>query len=326
MRLFSLLLCLSMGFASGIRAETGTVFYDQSEVNGHPGYLSAWAVHDKLDKVLLIVPGFDTSNNSLPADGLVDDFEPLISLLGPLGWDIVLFDYVDGAMDIKANADNLARFIEYLDTQAESGYHLAVIGGSMGGIVTRTMFVQERDDMGVDTYVSLDSPHWGVYLSNWAVDLATLAIDFEAAHQMHNGDPKYKKLYGWLRRVESRPYFKKRVIRPMNTLAIALSDGSKGFWKVGWNDLFLHNKYYGASSYVQESGLRSTYMPYHSTAYLDDVRTKKKQRFGYNRYRYRNLTSSYFDKVIANEADQHAAPEYAIEQAVNFILEQGPQS
>ena len=229
-------------------------------------------------------------------------------------------------MDIKANADNLARSIEYLNTQAEPGYHLAVLGGSMGGIVTRTMFVRERDGMGVDTYVSLDSPHWGVYLSKWAVDLATLAIDYEAAHQMHNGDPEYNKLYGLLRRIESRSSFKKRVIVPMNTLAIALSDGSQGFWRVGWNDLFLHNKYYGVSSYVQESGLRSTYMPYHSTAYLDNVRTIKKQRFGFSLYRYRDQTSSYFDKVIANEADEHAAPDYAIEQAVNFIMEQGPQS
>ena len=324
MRLFPLLLCLSALFAFNTRADTEAVFYDEYEVNGHPGFLSAWAVHGPLDKVLLIVPCFDTSNNPQPADELFDDFAPLIDQMGQQGWDVILFDYIDGAIDLKANADNLARFIEYLDSQASSNYHLAVLGGSMGGIVARTMFVQENDDMGVDTYVSLDSPHWGVYLSEWAGDLAAMAIDYEAAHQMHNGDPAYEEHYGWLRRVERTGKFKRKVIRPMNTLAIALSDGSDGWWKVGWDDLYLHNKYYPVSSYVDVSGLHSTYMPYHSTAYLHNIKTKKKVRFGYTRYKYRNLKSRYFDSVIANKADEHAAPDYAVMQALEFVLEEGP--
>jgi PGAP1-like protein len=309
---------------ASLQAEMRTVLHDQPLVNGHSGYLSAWAVHGSLDKVLLIVPGFDTSNSSLPADDLMDDFAPVIFHMGQLGWDVVLFDYVDGATDLKDNADNLARFIEHLDSQADENYHLAILGGSMGGIVARTMFVQEGDDMGVDTYVSLDSPHWGVYLSRWAVDLATLAIDFEAAHQMHHGDPAYEEHYGWLREVESTQHFKRNVNEPMNTLAIALSDASKGYWKVSWDDLFAHNKYYPVASYFSASGLRSTYMPYHSTAYLDSYRTKRKDRWGYSRYKYRNKTSSYFDKVIANKRDEHAAPDYAVAQGLDYILEHGP--
>ncbi len=324
MRLLPLLLFTPMLLASPSYAAVEVVLYDQYEVNGHDGYLSAWAVHGPLDKVLLIVPGFDTNNNSMPVDDLLDDFAAVSFYMGLLGWDVIIFDYVDGAMDLKANADNLARFIEYLDTQADADYHLAVIGGSMGGIVARTMFVQENSDMGVDTYASLDSPHWGVYLSAWAGDLATLAIDYEAAHQMHHGDPAYRKHYNWLRKVEATKAFKKNVNRPMNTLAVALSDGSQGYWKVRWDDLLIHNKFYPVSSYVKQSGFRSTYMPYHSTVYLDSTKTKKKERFGYTRYKYRNLTSSYFDQVIANKADEHAAPDYAVVQALGFVLEQGP--
>jgi len=325
MRLLPLLLCLTLIFSSHSHAETGTVLYDQYEVNGHPGFLSAWAVHGPLDKVLLIVPGFDTKNDSMPIDELYDDFAMVTLFMGLYGWDVIYFDYLDGAMDLTANADNLARFIEYLDTQAEPNYHLAILGGSMGGIVARTAFAHENSSMGVDTYVSIDSPHWGVYLSNWVGDLAGLAIDYEAAHQMHHGDPAYAEHYGRLRNIESSPYFKNQVNGPMNTCAIALSDGSEGFWEVSWHDQLTHNKYYPVSSYFKQSGLKSTYMPYHSTVYLDNYTTEKKMRFGYATYKYRSQNSSYFDKTIANPADEHAAPRYAIIQALRFILQNRPQ-
>ncbi len=299
-------------------ARAETVLYDQYEVNGHPGYLTAGEINHGLERVLLIVPGFDTRNDSMPLDELQGDFADLVGFFAMWGWDVILFDYVDGAIDLKHNADNLAHYIDYLDTQAPEDYHLAVMGGSMGGIVIRTMFVQELSDMGVDTYVSIDSPHWGVQLSNWAGDLAALAIDYPAAHQMHRGDPAYKEHYGWLRRVERSDWFRENVNGPMNTCAVALSDGT-GEWKVSWDDLALHNKFYPVSSYVENSGLTSTYMPYHSTVYLDRTATRSKLRFGGKRFRYKDLTSSYFDEIYANPRDEHAAPDYAVIQAVECI-------
>jgi len=318
----SMALCVAILLPAVGRAET--VLYDQYAVNGHPGYLSAWAVHGPLDKVILVVPGFDTKNDNMPLDELEGDLAFVADFMGLFGWDTIIFDYVEGAMDLKANADNLAHFIKYLDTQAEEDYHLAVLSGSMGGIVARTMFVQERSQMGVDTYVSIDSPHWGVYLSDWAQDLAALAIDYPAAHQMHHGDPAYRKHYGWLRRVEGTENFKQNVIGPVNTCAIALSDGSQGYWRVDWRDLALHNKYYPVSSYVEKSGLRSTYMPYHSTVYLDEIATKNKYSWGYTHYKYRNLKSSYFDLTVANPQEDHGAPDYAVVQALFFIYQHGP--
>ena len=322
MRSFYLTVFLLLSLNAPTQAER--ILYDQPVVNDHAGYLSAWSVNNGLNKVLLIVPGFDTKNDSLPVDKLFGDFAPVTWYMGILGWDVIYFEYVDGATDLRDNADNLARFIEYLDSQAPADYHLAVLGGSMGGIVTRTLFVQENSSMGVDSYVSVDSPHWGVYLSDWAVDLATLAIDDFAAHQMHHGDPLYDELYGWLREVETSEDFRQRVNNPMNTCAIALSDATNGSWKVRWSDLLTHNKYYPVSSYVEVSGLRSTYMPYHSSVYLNSTSTKKSSRWGYNSYRYRSLASDYFDQTIANPRDEHAAPEYAIAQALRFILDHGP--
>ncbi|KAA1193493.1 hypothetical protein F0M18_06570 [Pseudohalioglobus sediminis] len=309
--------------ASGTRAET--ILYDQYEINGHPGYLSAWEVNHSLRHVLLIVPGFDTRNDSMPLDALQGDYAELVFFMSLFGWDVIYFDYVDGAIDLKDNADNLARFVEYLDSQAPEDYHLAVMAGSMGGIVARTMFVQEASSLGVDTYVSIDSPHWGVYLSNWAQDLAALAIDYPAAHQMHNGDPAYKEHYGWLRRVERSQWFREQVNGPMNTCAVSLSDGTTA-WEVSWEDLALHNKYYPVASYVTASGLTSTYMPFHSTAYLDRIATDGAWRLGGRQYRYRNLTSSYFDKVYVNSRDEHAAPRYAILQALECIAQFTPRA
>ena len=322
LRLTFSILCSVLLLPSLARAET--VLYDQYEINGHPGYLTAGELNHGLERVLLIVPGFDTRNDTMPLDELQGDFAELVDFFSLYGWDVIFFDYVYGAIDLKQNAENLAHFIEYLDTQAPEDYHLAVMGGSMGGIVVRTMFVQELSSMGVDTYVSIDSPHWGVQLSNWAGDLAALAIDYPAAHQMHKGDPAYREHYGWLRRVERSDWFREEINGPMNTCAVALSDGSEE-WEVPWDDLALHNKFYPVSSYVEYSGLTSTYMPYHSTVYLDRIATRGRLQLGTKRFSYRDLTSSYFDDIYANPRDEHAAPRYAVIQAVRCIGKYAPK-
>jgi pimeloyl-ACP methyl ester carboxylesterase len=297
--------------------------YDELVVNDHTGYLTAWDTNGPLDKVFLLVAGFDTENDDHPADFLYDDYQALVELLAPQGWDIIYFDYVDGTVDLKHNADNLARFIDYLDTQAGTDYHLAVVGGSMGGIVARTMFVQEYRDMGVDTYVSVDSPHWGVELSEWVEDLASVVLDYKAGRQMHNGDPQYYEHYGWLRSVENDGAFMTSIINPINTCAIALSNG-EGNWKVDWDDISIHNKFYPVASYISAEGLRSTYMPYHSTVYMDDRSTDRSVHFGYTKYEYENTHSSYFDTKIPNPRKVHGAPEFVIRQAVDFVLQHQP--
>lgn len=258
----SLLFLTSIIVASNALAEQ--IIHDELSVNGHEGYLTAWDKNGPLDKVFMLVAGFDTKNDDHPSDKLYRDYQVLIDILAPLGWDIIYFDYVNGAIDLKHNADNLARFIDYLDLQAEADYHFAIVGGSMGGIVTRTMFVQEYRDMGVDTYVSVDAPHWAVTLSKWIGGLAPDIVDYTAGHQMLNGHTLYNEHYGWLRAVENDGAFMATVIDPMSTSAIALSNG-EGSWKVNWDDLAIHNKFYAVSSYIDLVGLRSTYMPYHST-------------------------------------------------------------
>ncbi len=302
--------------------------FDVLEVNGHPGYITAYQVSPDgiVDKVLMLVSGFDTDNDDHPIDDLTTDYQPVIDLLGPQGWDIVLFDYVRGDIDLKQNADNLARFIEVVDSVAVPNYHLALVGGSMGGIVVRTMFVQEYSGMGVDTFVSVDSPHHGVYLSSWVEGLATLMLDqYVAAHQMHHGDALYNEHYGWLQSVENDGYFKPNIIAPMATCAIALSNGESQ-WQVNWGDEIIHNKWYGVSCIIYQEGLTSTYKPYHTVTLKDDWTTRRSIRWNRNIYSYYSTATSYFDQKVPNPVDEHGAPEYAVQQAINFVLAHAPQN
>ncbi|PCJ66585.1 MAG: hypothetical protein COA73_00830, partial [Candidatus Hydrogenedentota bacterium] len=246
-----MILASSSTYAAG----TATAF-DILEVNGHPGYLNAYEISPDgiIDKVMLIVTGFDTSNNTHPIDQINTEYQSIIDELQPDGWDFFLFDYVRGDIDIKLNAENLAHLIGLLDTVTVPDYHLAIVGGSMGGIVTRCMFVQENSDMGVDTFVSLDSPHHGVYPSPWVEDLAQIFLDVEAARQMTNGSPEYNDLYGYMEGVENSPGWMATNINPMATLAIALSNG-ESFWQESWWDLLVHTNFHTISSFVEAEGL-----------------------------------------------------------------------
>jgi hypothetical protein len=296
---------------------TSTAF-DVAEVNGHPGYLTAQEMSSDgvVDKVLVVVKGFDTDNTEHPSEDLNGKYQSIIDELQADGWDIVVFDYVRGGIDLKKNAENLAHFIRYLDSIAIPDYHLALVGGSMGGIVARTMFVQEYSNMGVDTYISLDAPHHGVYLSPWVSDLAVLAIDAEAGYQMAHGEPEYEEHYGWLQGVEASPEFMESVINPIMTYAIALSDG-EAQWEVNWTDLAIHTRYHPVTSSVKTSGreLESDYVPYHSAVLLDATSISKKRKWNRNHYWYDDTTTSYFDFKQANPKTEHGGPAFAMQNA-----------
>ncbi|MEN8138277.1 MAG: hypothetical protein ABFR62_07585 [Bacteroidota bacterium] len=330
LKIWTLLLPLITLF-SGVYAVTppGAVRYvlDEPTINGHAGYMVAADVSGALDKVLLVVSGFDTKNETRPENELDDLGTTLQSKFDELsadGWDVMYFEYVDGGIVLEHNAENLAHFIRYLDSFG-SDYHLAIVGGSMGGIVTRTMFVQENSNMGVETYVSLDSPHHGVVFSNWientGIDniLVTQFDNAPAGLQMYAGYPDFDAHYGWLRSVEASNGFMENIIDPMNTCAIALSNGEEQ-WAINWADISLHNKWYGVSSIIVAEGQTSTYMPYHSVVMMDDWSVDTKVRWNQNKYTYNNTSTRYFDTKIQNPADEHAGPDYAIIQAMDYVV------
>jgi pimeloyl-ACP methyl ester carboxylesterase len=274
---------------------------------------------------MMVVSGYDTDNTSDPLVELDTDarWQSLINELGPQGWDIVLFDYVDGAIDIKQNADNLARFIEVIDANATPNYHLALVGGSMGGIVTRTMFAQENSRMGTDTFVSVDAPHHGVYISNSLKDVADFLVNTVAGRQMAEHRSEFAVFYGWLRGLETAT-FKANNIAPMSTLAIAESDG-RNPWQVSWGDRTIHTIYHPVCSYVYSDGLWSDYMPYHSTLMFDDTSVNSSgPSLGTKTYSYVSQVTSYFDQTQHNPQMEHGAPQVVIDQAKSFVLLHSP--
>jgi hypothetical protein len=313
------------------------IVYDKHPVNGHSGFLSAWRISGELDKPVIVVKGYDTVNDDHPIDDLNNDFGTITQPLTDLGYDIILFDYVNGEADLKVNADNLAVFIRHMDSiLADNGatdrdgdghpdYELSIIGGSMGGIVARTMFVQEYEAMGTDIFVTIDSPHHGVQLSPF-LDWATEFIDSVAGRQMYYGDEAYFKHYDWLRSVENRPYFKASVIDPMHTAAIGLSDGESD-WHLDSADLRLHTEYHDVSSYIEYTNTRSDYVPYHSAMNMDNTDVEILDRgWNYVDLRYIDTRTSYFDLKIPNPRDRHAAPDYVIQQAIDFVIEHSAHS
>jgi len=328
---------LSVALAASETAMAIDTVYDRYTINGHSGFLSAWRVTGALDKPVIVVKGYDTVNTDHPVDDLDNYTGTLTQPLTDLGYDIIVFDYVNGEADLKENADNLAVFIRYLDglisangisdgnDDGHPDYELVIIGGSMGGIVARTMFVQEDEAMGVDTFVTIDSPHYGVQLSPY-LDWATGYIDSVAGHQMLYGDAAYYEHYGWLRSAENSTAFRERVINPMHTAAIALSDGESE-WHLDSGELFYHTEFHDVSSYIENGDVKSDYVPYHSAVNMDNIDVEVlDQDLYYANMRYIDTHTSYFDQKIQNPRDRHGAPDYAIQQAIDFVIKYSGQT
>ena len=323
---------MSVALIASEAAFARVTVYDRHPVNGHSGFLTAWRITGELDKPVIVVKGYDTVNDDHPIDDLKGEFGTITQTLTRLGYDIILFDYVNGEADLKDNADNLAEFIRYLDGMLlENGvidrdgdghpdYKLAIIGGSMGGIVARTMFVQENEGMGTDIFVTIDSPHHGVQLSPY-LDWATDFIDSVAGRQMYYGDDAYFEHYDWLPSVENKADIKARVIGPMHTAAIALSDGESK-WHLDFNDLSFNTEYHNVSSYIENRDVRSDYIPYHSAVNMDNTEVETLDRdWNYADLRYIDTHTSYFDLKIPNPKDRHDAPDYVIKQAIDFVID-----
>ena len=322
-------------------AVTGTVsatdtVYDRDPINGHAGFLSAWRVSGKLDKPVIVAKGYDTVNNQHPIDYLQRELGTISQQLVDLGHDVIVFDYVNGEADLKDNADNLAQFIRYLDGLIAAGgvidrdgdghpdYELAIIGGSMGGIVARTMFVQENDAMGVDTFVTVDSPHHGVQLSPY-LDWATAFLDSEAGRQMLFGTSAHSRHYDWLRSVERAPEFMARVIDPMHTAAIALSNGETA-WHLDSGNLLFHTDFHDVSSFIEQEGVESDYVPYHSAVNMDNTDTNVIDRgWDSKDLEYEDTKTTYFDRKIPNLRDLHEESDKIVQQAIDFVIEHSEQ-
>ncbi len=320
--ILGLMLISLQNLATNASPQVTSFHYEKSWLNGHPGYITEWRIAGAFDKPIIVVLGYDPSNDYSVYDA-ISMYGSLIDQMNAEGYDIIVFDYVDGDTWIQDNADNLADFIRYVDSYFSGDYTLALIGASMGGIVGRTMFAQEGSNMGVDIFITLDSPHYGVYFSNYVSWLTGALVDFflltPAGQQMYHGSDLYNQFYGWLQSVENSQFLND-VIGPMTTAAYAMSNG-EGRWSVSWGSLATHTKYHPVSSYTKIGWFASDFIPYHSAVYLDDPSTSSSLGWFKTYYWYRNTHSTYFDYKFPTYRTEHTASNfgYLLSQAMGFV-------
>jgi hypothetical protein len=115
-------------------------------------------------KALLLVEGFDPTNNRNPYDyyELSKDF--VHGYLEPNGYSIFYLNFVNGGDDLKINADVVIDALQKIKTLCPN-YTLGVAGLSMGGVVTRLALTKaevSNIDLNVRLFISFDSPQNGL--------------------------------------------------------------------------------------------------------------------------------------------------------------------
>jgi len=329
--------------------------YEISYVNGHSGYYTEGRCTGALDKPIIYGLGFNGfdlgAGGPASANQAFNWYEEQMEIMLSQGYDIIVIDYYDGDGDLRDNAENLAHFINYLDDLMEAqgyidgdgdghpDYGLAYSGFSMGGVIPRVMFAQQNEGMGIDIYASLDGVHQGVVFSNlvnpiiqtvFNIGVAWPFFDTPAGRQLTIGRDAHNELFGWLASIETEEFLD-RVIEPMDTVAVALSNAENP-WEVSDWDLFFHTKFSGACSYVplvsisheDSYALRTDFVPYHSAINMDNPTVFRDG----NTFWYEDTTTSFFDETIINEPSAHVyilhingpCPHvHGVGQAWNFI-------
>jgi hypothetical protein len=133
--------------------------------------------HSVLTNPAIVVEGFDL-DNSMDWPVLYDllNQENLIEDLRAEGFDAVVLDFTEATEPIQRNAFVLTELLDQVQTAIGPDVSTAVVGASMGGLVTRYALLwleQQGIDHGVRTYISFDAPQTGAViplgLQHWLV-------------------------------------------------------------------------------------------------------------------------------------------------------------
>lgn len=173
------------------------------------GYVYLSDMHEMLTDPVVVVEGFDL-DNSMNWDELYAllNREELLETLRNMGYDAVVLNFTDATDYVQRNAFVLVELIEQINALIEPGTDLAVVGASMGGIVSRyAMAYMETNGLSPNarTFISFDSPQDGAdiplgiqYWLAFFADLSDAAagllatLDSPAARQLlvyHHTDP-----------------------------------------------------------------------------------------------------------------------------------------
>jgi hypothetical protein len=140
-------------------------------------YLYLSPDHSVLTNPAIVVEGFDL-DNTMDWPVLYDllNQENLIEDLRAEGYDAVVLDFTEATEPIQRNAFVLTELLAQVNAAIDPGSTTAVVGASMGGLVTRYALLwleQQGTDHRVRTFLSFDAPHLGadipLGLQHWLV-------------------------------------------------------------------------------------------------------------------------------------------------------------
>jgi hypothetical protein len=145
-------------------AITATIPYASSVATGE-AYVYLAPGHTALSNPVIAVEGFDI-DNSMNWDELYDQVnqENLIEDARAMGFDAVVLNFTEAGNFIQRNAFLVVELLQQVQAQLFPHVTVAVIGASMGGLVTRYALAymeQNAIEHRVRTFISFDSPHDG---------------------------------------------------------------------------------------------------------------------------------------------------------------------
>ncbi len=119
--------------------------------------------NDPFDKPIIIAEGYDPLNQNGLTEHLAN-YASTINSITASGRDVVLVDFDDGGASVQTNADELKTVITAVNGLKVGNHPNAVIGVSMGGLISRMALKQMENanqDHQTSLYISYDSPHRG---------------------------------------------------------------------------------------------------------------------------------------------------------------------
>lgn len=110
---------------------------------------------------------FEFSSGNATGYSFLQNMPELLNALRASGYDIILLDFADGALEIEKNSALLQGLISLANEYKTGFEELKIAGASMGGQICRVA-LKQMENAGIphctSHYISLDSPHQGANL------------------------------------------------------------------------------------------------------------------------------------------------------------------
>jgi len=205
------------------------------------------------DKPVIIVEGYD-AENEISARDIYDTVpQQLKDYLKYSGRDIITVSFTDTTKSLITNANNLINFITWVNQNKSGSHPNAIMGISMGGVVTRYA-LKKMENTGkqhnTSLYISYDSPHRGLYVPG---DILSALKHMKKKLEKYVPKPLrnagVKALNASIRKLDSAAAREMFVTQPQSTSFYANLDN------LGYPDDLVRVAYAMGDRYAQRTGI-----------------------------------------------------------------------